>query len=74
MVKQAFLHSWFFILKECLSGFLYLRVYLTIRELIFCCFCVVVGQAGGGVDREVFLNVKHGVEAKNYEDVSYMLG
>lgn len=27
------------------------------------------GQAGGGVDREVFLNVKHGVEAKSYEDV-----
>lgn len=29
-----------------------------------------IGQAGGGVDREVFLNVKHGVEAKSYEDVS----
>lgn len=29
-----------------------------------------LGQTGGGVDREVFLNVKHGVEAKNYEDVS----
>lgn len=28
------------------------------------------GQAGGGVDREVFLNVKHGVEAKNYEDLA----
>ena len=40
----------------------------------FLLFFVVVGQAGGGVDREVFLNVKHGVEAKNYEDVSYCWG
>lgn len=31
----------------------------------------LLGQAGGGVDREVFLNVKHGVEAKSYEDVSW---
>jgi len=38
-----------------------------------CLFVCTVGQAGGGVDREVFLNVKHGVEAKNYEDVSILL-
>lgn len=28
------------------------------------------GQAGQGVDREVLINVKHGVEAKNYEDLA----
>lgn len=28
------------------------------------------GTAGGGIDREVFLSVKHGVEAKNYEDLA----
>ena len=47
-------------------------MHLTINKLIFC-LCIL-GQAGGGVDREVFLNVKHGVEAKNYEDVSYCWG
>lgn len=28
------------------------------------------GHAGGGVEREVTLNVKHGVEARNYEDLA----
>lgn len=29
-------------------------------------------STGGGVDREIYLSVKHGVEAKNYEDVSVL--
>ena len=33
--------------------------------------CLTTG-AVGGVDREVFLNMKHGVEAKSYEDVSFV--
>ncbi|KAH9492899.1 Transmembrane emp24 domain-containing protein 10 [Bulinus truncatus] len=34
--------------------------------------CFVSKPMGGGVaaDREVFLNLKHGIEAKNYEDIA----
>lgn len=28
------------------------------------------GRAGGNAEREVFLNMKHGVEAKNYQDIA----
>lgn len=44
---------------------------MRINSCPFYVLLYTVGQAGGGVDREVFLNVKHGVEAKNYEDVSF---
>lgn len=31
---------------------------------------MIAGQHGRGVDREVFLDLKHGVEAKNYESIA----
>lgn len=34
------------------------------------CMCVTCAGHGGGEDREVHLTLKHGVEAKNYDDVS----
>lgn len=36
--------------------------------LLFLVSCI--GQGGHGVQREVTLTLKHGVEAKNYDDVS----
>ena len=42
------------------------------REYLAVCVCVCVTCAGGGgsEDRDVHLQLKHGVEAKNYDDVS----
>lgn len=34
------------------------------------CFETVGGGHGQSADREVFLNMKHGVEAKNYQDIA----
>jgi len=33
-------------------------------------FIFILGTHGQGIDREIFLDVKTGVEAKNYDDVS----
>ena len=33
-------------------------------------FFLFLGTHGQGIDREVFLEVKTGVEARNYDDVS----
>lgn len=33
-------------------------------------FSSLLGQHGQGIEREIFLDVKTGVEAKNYDDVS----
>lgn len=38
--------------------------------LINCFNFSSVGQHGQGIEREIFLDVKTGVEAKNYDDVS----
>lgn len=47
----------------------------TIMECYGNCFYLftthsLLGAHGQGIDREIFLNIKTGVEAKNYDDVS----
>lgn len=34
---------------------------------------MILATQAGGSDREIFLDIKHGVEAKNYEDVRKIL-
>lgn len=37
------------------------------------CFFSSFFPGGHGADREVYLHMKHGVEAKNYQDVSCLV-
>ena len=45
-------------------------VYCTYMYRYSIAVCVCVPGAGGEVEREIQLDLKHGVEAKNYDDVS----
>lgn len=51
-----------------------LSYWLTVKLLYIYWQYFLVPPGGHGTDREVFLDLKHGVEAKSYEDVSTSTG